>query len=47
MKNVTKNKLLELGFGEDTDADEECMEIGLEKGSDKFYHFLRWSMWTK
>lgn len=42
MKNVTKNKLLELGFGEDTDADEECMEIGLEKGSDKFYHFLRW-----
>lgn len=42
MKNVTKNKLLELGFGEDEADGEECMEIGLEKGSDRFYHFLRW-----
>lgn len=42
MKNITKNKLLKLGFGEDEAGGEECMEIGLEKGSDRFYHFLRW-----
>lgn len=40
MKDITKDKLLVLGFGEN--AYEECMEIVLKKGSDRFYHFLRW-----
>lgn len=42
MQNVTKEKLLELGFEESGFDDEKCFRINLEKGSDRFYHSLRW-----
>lgn len=42
MQNVTKEKLLELGFEESEFEGEKCFRINLEKGSDRFHHSLRW-----
>lgn len=42
MIKATKEKLLELGFKEKVFEGEKCLEVGLEKSSDRFYHFLRW-----
>ena len=42
MIKATKEKLLELGFEESKFEGEKCFRINLEKGSDRFHHFLRW-----
>lgn len=42
MKKATKEELLKLGFKEEEYEKEECLSLKLNKGKDRFYHFLRW-----
>lgn len=42
MKKATKEELLKLGFKEDEHEEEKCLSLKLNKGKDRFYHFLRW-----
>lgn len=42
MKKATKEELLKLGFKEEEHEKEECLSLKLNKGKDRFYHFLRW-----
>lgn len=42
MKKATKEELLKLGFKEEEHEEEKCLSLKLNKGKDRFYHFLRW-----
>lgn len=42
MKKATKEELLKLGFKEKEHKKEKRLSLKLNKGKDKFYHFLRW-----
>ena len=42
MKKATKEGLLKLGFKEEEHKEEKCLSLKLNKGKDRFYHFLRW-----
>lgn len=35
-------ELLKLGFKEKEHEKEKCLSLELNKGKDRFYHFLRW-----
>lgn len=42
MKKATKEELLKLGFKEKEHEKEKCLSLELNKGKDRFYHFLEW-----
>lgn len=42
MKKATKEELLKLGFKEDEYEKEKCLSLRLNKGKDRFCHYLRW-----
>lgn len=42
MKKATKEELLKLGFKEEEHEEEKRLSLKLNKGKDRFYHFLRW-----
>lgn len=42
MEELKRDQLLELGFREDWFDDKRCLTIHLNRGSDRFYHRLRW-----
>lgn len=42
MKKATEEELLKLGFKEEEHEKEKCLSLELNKGKDRFYHYLRW-----
>lgn len=42
MKKATKEELLKLGFKEKENEKKKYLTLMLNKGKDRFYHFLEW-----